>query len=208
MTTQDAATIALAGGAVFVLLAFGLRSLIQYRRTGSTGFVGISGNLGSAEWCGGVLFIVALVAGLTAPALQLAGAVAPYAAFDAAWVRAAGGVAYLLGVAGTLWAQFAMGSSWRIGVNTGERTALVASGPFVLVRNPIFTAMTAATFGLALLVPNIVSLVAVAALIIALEIQVRLVEEPYLLRQHGESYRRYAAGTGRFFPGIGRLLSN
>ncbi len=42
------------------------------------------------------------------------------------------------------------------------------------------------------------------AFLIALEIQVRLVEEPYLQRVHGEAYRRYAARTGRFMPWIGR----
>jgi protein-S-isoprenylcysteine O-methyltransferase Ste14 len=60
--------------------------------------------------------------------------------------------------------------------------------------------------GLALVVPNIVSLIAVAALLTALEIQVRLVEEPYLARTHGDDYRRYAAATGRFLPGIGRAI--
>ena len=44
-----------------------------------------------------------------------------------------------------------------------------------------------------------------AALLVALEIQVRAVEEPYLLRTHGDAYRRYAAATGRFVPGIGRI---
>jgi protein-S-isoprenylcysteine O-methyltransferase Ste14 len=42
---------------------------------------------------------------------------------------------------------------------------------------------------------------------ISIQIQVRLVEEPSLLRVHGEDYRRYAARTGRFVPGIGRLPS-
>jgi protein-S-isoprenylcysteine O-methyltransferase Ste14 len=205
MTTQDAAVVALSGYAVFFLLAFGLRSWVHYRRTGTTGFVGLSGRPGSAEWCGGVLFAVALVAGGAAPMLQLAGTVAPYPAFDLPLARAAGLAFYVLGVAGTLWAQFAMGDSWRIGVDAGKRTALVAAGPFRWVRNPIFTAMTAATIGLALLVPNVVSLVAVLALVVALELHVRLVEEPYLTHMHGESYRRYAATAGRFLPGVGCL---
>lgn len=38
-----------------------------------------------------------------------------------------------------------------------------------------------------------------------LALQVRLVEEPYLLRTHGEVYRDWAARTGRFLPGVGRL---
>jgi ABC-type nickel/cobalt efflux system permease component RcnA len=34
-----------------------------------------------------------------------------------------------------------MGASWRIGVDEGERTTPVTTGPFGLVRNPIFAAM-------------------------------------------------------------------
>jgi len=206
MTTQDSAMLAFAGCTVFLLLAFGLRTVVQLQRTGSSGFVGISGLPGSAEWTGGVLFVVALLAGVAAPLLQLAGAAVPSPAFGAAWIRDAGIALYTVGVLGTLWAQFAMGDSWRIGVDTGARTSLVQRGPFRWVRNPIYTAMTAATLGLALVVPNLVALFAVVALIAALEIQVRLVEEPYLLRAHGDDYRRYAAGTGRFLPGIGRAL--
>jgi SAM-dependent methyltransferase len=40
---------------------------------------------------------------------------------------------------------------------------------------------------------------------VALEVQVRLVEEPYLLRTHGRAYAEYGARTGRFVPGLGRL---
>ena len=204
MTAQAAAVTALAGYALFLLLAFGLRTLVHLRRTGSTGFVGIGGRVGSAEWCGGVLFVVALVAGAAAPALQLAGVVVAFEDLDRFWAWAIGVGFYLLGIIGTLWAQFAMGESWRIGVDAAARTQLVVSGPFRWVRNPIYTAMLLATLGLVLLVPNIASILALLALVIALEIQVRLVEEPYLLQTHGEDYRRYGAGTGRFLPGIGR----
>jgi protein-S-isoprenylcysteine O-methyltransferase Ste14 len=207
MDAQAAAVVALAGYVVFLLLAFGLRSVVQYRRTGATGFVGISGAAGSTEWWGGLLFLVAIVSGAAAPVLQLAGVIAPFAAFDLQSMRAAGLVLSVLGIIGTLWAQFAMGNSWRIGVDTAARTALVMSGPFRWVRNPIVTAMGAAALGLALLAPNIVSLLTLVALTVALEIQVRLVEEPYLGKVHGEDYRQYAAHTGRFLPGIGQDLS-
>jgi protein-S-isoprenylcysteine O-methyltransferase Ste14 len=59
--------------------------------------------------------------------------------------------------------------------------------------------------GLALLVPNAASLVGLVALVVGIEIQVRRVEEPYLLRTHGDAYASWAARTGRFLPGIGRL---
>lgn len=201
MNAQDTAALALAGYVVFALLAFGLRSVVHYRRTGSTGFVGLSGQVGSTEWWGGLLFVVALAAAAVAPILQMTEVTEPWITNDLRW---AGVALYLLGAAGTLWAQFAMGNSWRIGVDAAARTALVMSGPFRWVRNPIFTMMGAATIGLALLVPNAMSILAVIALIVALEIQVRLVEEPYLIRVHGEEYQRYTAATGRFLPGIGR----
>jgi hypothetical protein len=42
-------------------------------------------------------------------------------------------------------------------------------------------------------------------LVVALELQTRLIEEPYLSRIHGEQDADYAARVGRFLPGIGRL---
>jgi protein-S-isoprenylcysteine O-methyltransferase Ste14 len=205
MDTQASAAWALFGYAVFLLLAFGVRTLVHLRRTGSTGFVGFTGNPGSAEWWGGVLFALAIVAGGAAPALQLAEVLYPAPSLVTPLLQSIGIALFVAGIAGTLWAQLAMGESWRIGVNETERTTLVVAGPFHWVRNPIFTAMTTATLGLALLVPNVASLAAVASLVLALELHVRLVEEPYLRRTHGASYARYAASAGRFLPRIGRL---
>jgi protein-S-isoprenylcysteine O-methyltransferase Ste14 len=205
MTTQGAAVTALAGYVVFLLLAFGLRSWAHYRRTGTTGFVGISGSAGSAEWFGGVLFVAALFAGGAAPILQLSGVLQPLRILDSSWRHAVGILLFVLGGTGTLWAQFAMGDSWRIGVDSQSKTALVVSGPFRWVRNPIYTAMLAGILGLVLLVPSLVSLVALITLLLAIELQVRLVEEPYLTRVHGEGYRSYASNTGRFLPRWGRV---
>ena len=47
-----------------------------------------------------------------------------------------------------------------------------------------------------------------ALLVTALEIQVRVVEEPYLARTHGDAYRSYAERTGRFVPGLGRGIES
>jgi protein-S-isoprenylcysteine O-methyltransferase Ste14 len=205
MENSSTPLFALAGYAVFLLLAFGLRAWVHLRRTGTTGFVGISGRVGSVEWCGGALFAVAVVGGVAAPALQLSGLVDPVPALTDAPVAAMGAMLWAVGVAGTLWAQFAMGDSWRIGVDEHERTQLVLAGPFRWVRNPIYTAMTTASAGLTLLAPNPVAFAALAALVAAIEVQVRLVEEPYLARAHGDSYLRWAAATGRFLPGLGRM---
>jgi protein-S-isoprenylcysteine O-methyltransferase Ste14 len=193
--------VALVGYLVFAALAFGWRSWLQWRRTGSTGFRGLSGEPGSL---GRLLFVLAIVLGPLAAALDLGGSMSRIAPLDGPAVRLAGCATFLLGLAGTLWSQMAMGASWRIGVDPSERTELVTRGPYRSVRNPIFTFMVVAQLGLALLTPNVLALAAVAVLAAAVEIQVRAVEEPYLDRTHGDVYRAYRGRTGRFVPGIGR----
>ena len=197
--------LALAFYTLFLTLAVVFRILLQLRRTGESGFRGISGRPGSLEWFAGVLFIVAIAIGVAAPILDVSDVIEPLDALDSAGVRATGMAIFLAGLIATVYAQVAMGESWRVGVDEQERTALVTSGPFAVVRNPIYAAFLPAILGLTLLVPNVVSLLGFVALWIALEIQVRLVEEPYLLRVHGDSYRQYAARVGRFVPGLGRL---
>ncbi len=199
------ATLALVLYAVYLALAFGLRILIQLRRTGSTGFHGLGGRPGSAEWIAGVGFTVALLVGAAAPLLALVDLVEPFGALDVTAVHAFGLVLAVAGIAATFYAQVAMGESWRIGVDPGERTQLVTSGPFALVRNPIFAAMLPTALGLTLLVPSWVAFVGLVGLMLALELQVRVVEEPYLLSVHREEYAAYSARVGRFLPGMGRI---
>ncbi|MGI8461593.1 MAG: methyltransferase family protein [Solirubrobacterales bacterium] len=192
---------------IFGALAICGRAYLQYRRTGSTGLIGASGRIGSAEWLGGVVFGLAIAAGVAAPILDLAGVLDPYEDLDTATVQVAGILLYAIGLLATLAAQLAMGASWRVGVDESERTELVTDGPFAIVRNPIYSAMIPTLTGIALLNPNPVSFGAVVLLIVALEMQTRLTEEPYLLAVHGDAYAEYAARVGRFLPGIGRIAS-
>lgn len=192
--------LALALYVVFFALAFGWRTWQQLRTTGRSGFAGISRG-GALERIGGALFVVALLLGVAAPVLALTGS-AP-ALFEARPML--GGVLYALGLALTLWAQWTMGASWRIGVDPSERTQLVTRGAFAFARNPIFTGMLGVALGLALLLPNALAIASVASLVAALELQVRFVEEPYLIAQHGEPYLAWARRVGRFVPRAGRL---
>lgn len=102
--------------------------------------------------------------------------------------------------------QRAMGTSWRVGIDTGERTALVTGGPFRWVRNPIFSGMLLAALGLVALTPSPWTLCGWLFLLFVLALQVRL-EEQHLLVHHGEAYARYAAEVGRFLPRVGRLTA-
>lgn len=182
--------------------AFGLRAWVQYRRTGDTGLRRLpkdapgAGRLGAALFaCSLLLVTVGLVLAVIAPGGRL------WPTGPATWVGVALAVA---GLAAVLASQAAMGPSWRVGVDPSEKTGLVTSGPFAVTRNPIFSAMGLTLIGIAIMVPSPIILGALAAFVAGVQLQVRAVEEPYLSRVHGGSYRGYAARVGRFVPLLGR----
>ncbi|OBG34973.1 isoprenylcysteine carboxyl methyltransferase [Mycobacterium alsense] len=204
MPATAAADMALVLFAIFGVLGFGWRSWLQYRRTGSTGFRGISVG-GWLERAAGIGFVVALAVAVSAPILQEIGAVQPVRVLNEVWVQTIGIVVATVGIAATVYAQLEMGDSWRIGVDTRETTTLVHTGVFGRIRNPIYTAMFTFGIGIALVTPNVVALAGLVLLVATIELQVRRVEEPHLLRTHGEAYREYAASVGRFVPGVGLI---
>jgi protein-S-isoprenylcysteine O-methyltransferase Ste14 len=188
---------------VWVVLVSFVRGAIQYRRTGSSPVL-LRDRPGSPQWWARFLSTLGVLLAIAAPLAELAG-LPPFAPLDQPPVRWGGVLLVFLGIAITIGSQAAMGLSWRADVDPGARTALVTTGPFRLVRNPVFSGSAVTVIGLAFVVPNVVSLLMLVAFLAGLEIQVRLVEEPYLLGVHGDAYRAYAARTGRFVPGLGRL---
>jgi protein-S-isoprenylcysteine O-methyltransferase Ste14 len=208
MIGTQMAAVALALFIVSLSLTFGVRVTVQLRRTGSTGILGFDRDASPLERFAGILFILGLLAAGSAPLLTLLDVLEPIAALDGAAGHAIGFVLAVCGLVLTFGAQLAMGDAWRIGVDSEERTELVTDGPFRLVRNPIYSAMFPTAFGFVLMVPNVLALAALVAFGVALELQVRRVEEPYLLRVHGRAYARYATRVGRFLPGLGLLQSD
>jgi protein-S-isoprenylcysteine O-methyltransferase Ste14 len=189
---------------VYLGLAFGVRVVVALRTTGRTGIAGLRG-APPLELLGGALFVAALAMGSANPILVLADGLEPIAALETDALRAIGFLCCGIGIAGTFLAQMAMGASWRIGVDESERTELVTDDVFALCRNPIYTFMVIAWLGFALLVPTWLSLASIPVGVVAFEVQVRLVEEPHLLRAHREAYREWASRVGRFVPGLGRI---
>ncbi len=196
--------VALALWALYGAAALGWRVAVQLRRSGTTGLVAVRARPPSLAWWADVGQGLGIVLGLAAPLLDLWDAVEPVGWLDRTPVHVAGLVVFAAGLAGVVASQSAMGASWRIGTDPGERTDLVTSGPFALVRNPIYTALIPTLLGLALLVPSALALGSVALFAAATEVQVRGIEEPHLLRVHGREYAQYAARVGRFVPRLGR----
>ncbi len=189
----------------FAVLTLGVRVLIQLRTTGETGLIGLRGGAGVLDWLSGILFIGGMAMGVLSVTLVLQGSLGTIDAIDSTPLNVIGIVLAAAGGTAVFLAQLGMGASWRIGVSEDQDTDLVITGWFSLVRNPIYAAMIVGWTGFALLVPTWLSIAAVFVISAGLELQVRSVEEPYLIRTHGEPYRAYAARVGRFLPGVGRF---
>ncbi len=190
---------------VLAMITFGVRVAVQLHRTGSTGLHGLPPGAGPLEWIAGGLFIAGLSMVALALVLASIGVLGPIATLDGPIGNVLGIVLAVAGIGLTFAAQLAMGDSWRVGVDPQERTELVTSGPFERVRNPIYSAIFPTVFGLFLMVPSPLTIAGFIVLLVGLELQVRRVEEPYLLRVHGNAYAGYAARVGRFVPGLGLM---
>ena len=199
------AKLAIAMLVVFGVLTFFVRVAIQLRRTGRTGLIGLRRGAGPLEWLSGILFVGGMGMGVGSPILVVQGSLDPLDAIDVGVVHVLGIAMAASGGLAVFAAQLGMGESWRIGVSEEERTDLITGGWFSICRNPIYTAMIVGWTGFALMVPAWLGLTAAVAIALGLELQVRVVEEPYLIRTHGDAYRAYAARAGRFVPGVGQL---
>jgi protein-S-isoprenylcysteine O-methyltransferase Ste14 len=198
------AKLALALWLFYFATTVGISIVRQLRRLGHTGLVGRHAPRGSVAWLAEIGHEFSIALGFSAPILALTGLVEPLVELDKPGVHLAGIALYTAGLAGVLAAQAAMGDAWRVGTDPQERTELVTHGPFALVRHPIYSALVVLYVGLALVVPSAVALAAPILFWLAVEGEVRLIEEPHLARVHGAAWREYAARTGRFLPRIGR----
>jgi protein-S-isoprenylcysteine O-methyltransferase Ste14 len=114
-------------------------------------------------------------------------------------VGAAGVVVTALGVALAIWARWHLGENWSAAVTLKSGHELIASGPYRVIRHPIYTGMLVAMAGAALALGEIRGLIAVAITIAAFYFKARK-EERYLLAEFGEKYGSYAGRTGMLLP--------
>jgi hypothetical protein len=111
-------------------------------------------------------------------------------------------VVTLLGEAVRLWGVHHIGAISR--TRTDRLGPLIATGPFALVRNPLYIGNIALWVGFAL-TARLAWMAPLIALLLGLEYHaiVRW-EEHLLLSRLGEAYREYAARVPRWIPGSNR----
>ncbi|HLW44369.1 MAG TPA: isoprenylcysteine carboxylmethyltransferase family protein [Candidatus Acidoferrales bacterium] len=100
-----------------------------------------------------------------------------------------------------IWARRRLGRNWSGAVTITEEHQLVRSGPYRLIRHPIYTAMFGMFIGTMLVSGEIHALLAVALLIFAYWRKIPLEEQ--MLREHfGDAFESYRRKTWALLPGL------
>jgi protein-S-isoprenylcysteine O-methyltransferase Ste14 len=96
-------------------------------------------------------------------------------------------------------AQRQMGSSWRVGIDSQNKTDLVTTGVFQKIRNPTYSGLFLICAGSFMIFPTVSFMVWVIVFYISIQFQVRI-EEEFLTESHGEQYTQYYQTTKRYSP--------
>jgi protein-S-isoprenylcysteine O-methyltransferase Ste14 len=113
-------------------------------------------------------------------------------------LAAAGTVIVLCGLGFAVWARIHLGRNWGMPMSRKEEPELVTSGPYRLVRHPIYTGILTAAVGTALAV-NLLTL-AVAAIVAAFFWYSASVEERNMTATFPAAYPAYRAQTKMLIP--------
>jgi protein-S-isoprenylcysteine O-methyltransferase Ste14 len=111
-----------------------------------------------------------------------------------------GVVLVLSGVGFAIWARLVLGHNWSgMLMTVREGQHLVQSGPYAIVRHPIYTGLFAAILGTALTIGTLASWLAVAAGLAGILIRVE-VEERLMAAEFGAAHAAYRTRTRKLIP--------
>lgn len=97
------------------------------------------------------------------------------------------------------WARIHIGQLWSSSVTRKEHHRVVDTGPYAIVRHPIYTGLLLAIIATVLLRGTIVTLAGSALVALGIYIKAR-VEEEFLRQQLGESYDAYTRRVPMLVP--------
>jgi len=105
----------------------------------------------------------------------------------------------IAGLAFTVWARLHLGRQWSGTVTLKADHQLIRSGPYALVRHPIYTGLLIAVAGTAIAHATIAAFCGLALIAIGCLIKIR-VEERLMTEQFGDAYRDYRRDVRMLIP--------
>jgi protein-S-isoprenylcysteine O-methyltransferase Ste14 len=110
------------------------------------------------------------------------------------------GVALLAaGLSFAVWARVYLGRSWSGSVTVKESHELIRTGPYGIVRHPIYTGLIAALLGTAITSGTVRAALGVVIITASFLYKLRL-EETFMHETFPDEYPRYAAAVPRLIP--------
>jgi len=98
-----------------------------------------------------------------------------------------------------VWARQHLGANWSRSVTIKQNHELIVSGPYALVRHPIYTGVIAGFLGSAIALAQLRGLVAFAMISLVLWAKLRM-EEKWMREQFGGSYDAYSRQVAAVVP--------
>ena len=112
------------------------------------------------------------------------------------WLGAGVTIAGLLFAA---WAREHLGSNWSRSVTIKQGHELITTGPYAVVRHPIYTGILTGFLGMAIAISQVRGFIVFALIFLAFWIKLRM-EEQWMRSQFGETYASYAHQTAALVP--------
>jgi protein-S-isoprenylcysteine O-methyltransferase len=112
---------------------------------------------------------------------------------------AAGIAITFAGIAFAVWARVYLGGNWSSSVTLKVGHQLVRRGPYRWVRHPIYTGLTLAMLGTAIVRAQLRGVIAVVLVYIGFKIKSKI-EEHVMTETFGAEYDDYRSQTGAIFP--------
>ncbi len=118
-----------------------------------------------------------------------------------AWCFWSGAAITATGLLFSVWARRHLGKNWSQAVTVKEGHELITSGPYAVVRHPIYSGLLLGFIGSAVARGEWRGIVAVALVLAALWFKLRL-EEKWMRAQFGEAYGDYSRKVAALVPYI------
>jgi protein-S-isoprenylcysteine O-methyltransferase Ste14 len=112
------------------------------------------------------------------------------------WIGAA---VTVLGLLFAVWARRHLGSNWSQAVTVKQDHELITTGPYALVRHPIYTGILTGFLGSAIALSQVRGVIGFLLIFLVLWAKLRK-EEEWMRSQFGETYATYASQTAALVP--------
>jgi len=105
------------------------------------------------------------------------------------------------GIAFAVWARLHLGKNWSARPAVHEHHTLIRTGPYAIVRHPIYTGILTGMLGTAIANGIAFAFIILCVVIIVLIVKLRM-EEQFMIGEFGEEYERYRREVKALVPWV------